>query len=115
MFIYAASYLTQRMHISTARALDINTGSLLVMLPVAALEAVVSDRFGRKPPLYIATASAAVLSWPLWWLMSQSHSVAIFAGQAGFGALFGFAYGGIPALMSDLLVPQIRCTLVGIG
>src|SRR5262249_3350719 len=80
MFIYAASYLTERMHVSTARALDINTGSLLVMLPLAVLGAVMSDRFGRKPPLYIATAGAVVLSWPLWWLMSQSHSVAIFAG-----------------------------------
>src|SRR5262249_54818419 len=32
MFVYAASYLTERMHVSTARALDINTGGLIVML-----------------------------------------------------------------------------------
>jgi len=115
MFIYAASYLTERMHVSTARALDINTGSLLVMLPLAVLGAVMSDRFGRKPPLYIATVGAVVLSWPLWWLMHQNHSVAIFAGQAGFGALFGLTYGSIPALMSELLVPEIRCTIVGIA
>ena len=115
MFIYAASYLTERMHVSTARALDINTASLLVMLPFAALGAIISDRLGRKLPLYVATAGAVVLSWPLWWLMNQSHALAIFAGQAGFGALFALAYGGIPALMSELLPTRVRCTAIGIG
>jgi MHS family proline/betaine transporter-like MFS transporter len=115
MFIYAASYLTERMHVSTARALDINTASLFVMLPVAALGAMLSDRFGRKLPLYVATAGTVLLAWPLWWLMHQSHALAIFAGQAGFGALFALAYGGIPALMSELLPTRVRCTAIGIG
>jgi MFS transporter, MHS family, proline/betaine transporter len=47
--------------------------------------------------------------------MNQDRSIAIFAGQAGFGALFGLAYGGIPALMSELLPTQVRCTAIGIG
>ena len=115
MFIYAASYLTERMHVSTARALDINTASLLVMLPFAVLGAIVSDRFGRKLPLYVATAGMVVLAWPLWWLMNQSHALVIFTGQAGFGALFALAYGGIPALMSELLPTRVRCTGIGIG
>src|SRR5262249_34288668 len=63
MFIYAASYLTEHMHVSTARALDINTASLFAMLPVAVLGALLSDRFGRKPPLYVATGGMVVLSW----------------------------------------------------
>ena len=115
MFIYAASYLTERMHVSTARALDINTASLFVMLPFAWAGALASDRFGRKVPLYLATVASAGLSWPLWWLMNQEASLAIFAGQAGFGALFAFAYGGIPALMSELLPTRVRCTAIGIA
>jgi MHS family proline/betaine transporter-like MFS transporter len=115
MFIYAASYLTERMHVSTARALDINTASLFVMLPFAWLGATLSDRFGRKLPLCAATAGAAVLSWPLWWLMNREDSLAIFAGQAGFGALFALAYGSIPALMSEILPTPVRCTGVGFG
>jgi MHS family proline/betaine transporter-like MFS transporter len=47
--------------------------------------------------------------------MNQDRSIAIFAGQAGFGALFGLAYGGIPALMSELLPTQVRCTAIGTG
>lgn len=115
MFIYAASYLTERMHVSTAHALDINTWSLVVMLAVAAWAAILSDRFGRKPPLYVATAGTFLLAWPLWWLMNQDHLIAVFLGQAGFAALFALAYGGIPALMSEVLPAEVRCTGIGVG
>ncbi len=115
MFIYAASYLTERMHVSTARALDVNTGSLLVMLLVAGPAALLSDRFGRKPLMYVAIAGTFVLAWPLWWLMHQASRPLIFAGQAGFGALFAIAYGSIPALMTELLPAEVRCTGIGIA
>jgi len=115
MFIYAASYLTERMHVTTARALDINTASLFVMLAVVGPAAMLSDRIGRKPPLYIASLATLALAVPLWWLMNQEHPMAIFAGQAGFGALFALGFGGIPALMSELLPPHVRCTGTGIG
>ncbi len=55
MFIYAASYLTERMHVGTARALDINTGGLIVMLALVVPAALVSDRVGRKPLMYLAS------------------------------------------------------------
>src|SRR5262249_39218911 len=42
MFVYAASYLKDHMHVSTAHALDVNTWSLFVMLVVLAPAAVVS-------------------------------------------------------------------------
>ena len=115
MFIYAASYLTDRMHVSTARALDINTSSLLVMIAVVLPSAFLSDRFGRKPLLYAATVGIFVLAWPLWWLMHQEDVAAILLGQAGFAALFGLAWGGLPALMSELLPAEARCTGIGIA
>jgi MHS family proline/betaine transporter-like MFS transporter len=115
MFIYAASYLTERMHVSTAHALDVNTGSLLVMLVVAAPAAILSDRIGRKPLIYVGIIGAFVLAWPLWWLMHQPRLAVIFVGQAGFAALFAIGFGGVPAMMSELLPPEIRCTGIGIA
>jgi MHS family proline/betaine transporter-like MFS transporter len=103
------------MHVSTARALDVNTGSLFVMLLIIAPGALLSDRFGRKPPMCVASAGIVALAWPLWWLMNQPSLPLIFAGQAGFAALFALGYGGIPALMSELLPAEVRCTGIGIA
>jgi MFS transporter, MHS family, proline/betaine transporter len=115
MFVYAASYLTEHMHVSTARALDINTLSLVVMLAMLLPVAIWSDRVGRKPLLYIGTVGMFALAWPLWWLMQQGTFAAILAGQAGFGILLGLAAGAMPGVMSEMLPPHVRCTATGIG
>lgn len=115
MFVYAASYLVERMHVSTARALDINTLSLVVMLALIVPSAMLSDRVGRKPMLYAITIGMFVLAWPLWWLMHQPTLAAILAGQAGFAALLGLTAGVAPAAMSEMLPARVRCTAVGIG
>jgi MHS family proline/betaine transporter-like MFS transporter len=115
MFIYAASYLTEHMHVSTARALDINTLGLLVMLVLVVPSASLSDRIGRKPVLYVVSMGMFALAWPLWRLMLEGSFTAILAGQAGFAVLLGLAYGVIPAVMSELLPAEIRCTAVGLG
>jgi MHS family proline/betaine transporter-like MFS transporter len=65
--------------------------------------------------MYVATTGMVALAWPLWWLMHQMHALTIFAGQAGFAALFALGYGSVPALMSELLPPDVRCTGTGIG
>ncbi|HXJ79934.1 MAG TPA: MFS transporter, partial [Candidatus Methylomirabilis sp.] len=80
MFIYAASYLTEHMHVTTAHALDINTSSLFVMLLTLGPTAAVSDRIGRKPLMIVATTTTVLLAWPLWWLMQQEQLLSIFLG-----------------------------------
>ena len=65
------------MHVSTARALDINTVSLVVMLALVVPAAMLSDRVGRKPMLYAITAGMVVLAWPLRWLLHQATFPAI--------------------------------------
>ena len=114
-FIYAASYLVRRMHVSTARALDINTLSLVIMLLVIVPAATLSDRVGRKPMLYAVTIGMFALAWPLWWLMHQPPFAAILAGQVGFGMLLGLMAGVAPATMSEMLPARVRCTAVAIG
>src|SRR5215813_2398347 len=115
MFIYAAAYLTEHMHVSTARALDINSACLFLMIGVLIAAAVLSDRLGRKPLIYAANLGMLALSWPLWWLMRQESLFVIFLGQAGFGILFAVGFGSIPALMGELLPTQVRCTGIGVA
>ena len=69
VFIYAASYLTDVMHFSTAQALDINTLALFVMLALAVPSGVLSDRIGRKPLLYAVSVGVILYQTA----MSKTH------------------------------------------
>ena len=115
IFVYAASYLTGQMHLSTAQALDINTANLFFMLILTAPAAMLSDRIGRKPMLFGVALGALVLAWPLWWLMHQHSFVSILAGQMGFALIFAVAFAVIPAVMAELLPPEVRCSGASIG
>ena len=115
IFVYAASYLTEQMHLTTARALDINTISLLFMLVLTAPAAMLSDRIGRKPMLYTVALSAFFVAIPLWWLMHQNSFLLILLGQMGFALIFAVAFAVIPSVMAELLPAEVRCSGASIG
>ncbi len=49
MFVFAVSYLTDQMHVSTAKTMDINTVSLILIALIVPVGGRLADRFGRKP------------------------------------------------------------------
>ena len=56
--------------LTESQALTANTLALLALLLLTPLSAVVSDRIGRKP-MYLASAICyALLTYPIFWLMS---------------------------------------------
>jgi MHS family proline/betaine transporter-like MFS transporter len=63
MFVYATSYLTERMHVSTASAMDINTLALVVMTAMIPVSGYAADRLGRRPVLLSGTLGIIVLSY----------------------------------------------------
>ena len=113
--VYAASYLTERMHVSTTKALDVNTLSLVVMVPAVLLAAILSDRIGRKPILYFTAVGTLLLAWPLWWLMHHQNFWLILAGQAGLAVLYGAGYAGLSAVMVEMLPTNVRCSATSLG
>ncbi len=115
LWVYAISYLTEQMHVSTSDALDINTLSLIILLPVITLSAILSDKIGRKPLLYFVALGSLLFSWPLWWLMHSQSFGMILAGQAGFAVLFGVGYSGLSAVMVEILPTKVRCSASGMG
>ncbi|WP_298769239.1 MFS transporter [uncultured Shewanella sp.] len=115
LWVYAISYLTEQMHVSTSSALDINTLSLIILLPVITFSAILSDKVGRKPLLYFVALGALFFSWPLWWMMHHHNFWMILAGQAGFALLFGVGYSGLSAVMVEILPTKVRCSASGIG
>ncbi|MGE0037965.1 MAG: MFS transporter [Xanthobacteraceae bacterium] len=115
MFVYVASWLQTADGISPAHALEINTISMIVLLPALLLSGWLSDRFGRRAVLLAAALGAIVLAVPLFSMMYQHALAVILMGQMGFGILIGLYGGAQPAAMVEAAPVAIRCTAVALG
>jgi len=114
-FVYVASWLQTADGISPAHALEINTTSMVMLLPALLASGWLSDRFGRKPILLLSSALAIVAGLPLFWIMYHPNPLVILVGQTGFGLIIGL-YGSAQATaMVEAAPARIRCTAVALG
>jgi MHS family proline/betaine transporter-like MFS transporter len=72
-FVYLVSWLQTADGIAPARALEINSMSMALLLPLMIATGILSDRIGRKPVLLVATALGFVGAVPAFWLLNH-HS-----------------------------------------
>jgi MHS family proline/betaine transporter-like MFS transporter len=115
MFVYIVSWLQLVDGIAPARALDINTISMTLIIPIELGVAWLSDRQGRRRILLVVTAAAFVTAWPLFWLLHRPEQSLILLGQVGFVVLIAGFYGCLPAFMVEAVPPEVRCTATALG
>jgi MHS family proline/betaine transporter-like MFS transporter len=115
VFVYAVSYLTGEMHFSTAKALDITTLALVVLVAVTPAVGLAADQIGRRPIMLFATLSGFFLTWPLWFAMHQETLAWILFGQLGFALINGIGWAMTVPVMVELLPAKVRCSGAGIS
>ena len=115
MFLYIVSWLQTADGIAPAHALEINTVSILALLPVCLFAGWLSDRIGRRTVMLLAMAGALVGSWPLFWLLHQPSPMSLLIGQAGFVLIVGLYAGTLPAALVEAVPRRVRCRVVAIG
>jgi MHS family proline/betaine transporter-like MFS transporter len=114
-FVYLVSWLQTADGIAPAHALEINSISMTMLLPVMIATGLLADRFGRKPFLLLATALGFVGAIPLFWLLLHPSLPLAQLGQLGFVVIVGL-YGGVqPTIMVEAVPLQVRCTAVALG
>jgi MFS transporter, MHS family, proline/betaine transporter len=114
-FVYLVSWLQTADGIPPASALEINSFSMVVMLAVVLATGFLTDRFGRKPILLVATILGFVGALPLFWLLNHSSVLLVQLGQLGLVLIIGLYGGTLPALLVEATPPQVRCTAVALG
>jgi MHS family proline/betaine transporter-like MFS transporter len=112
MFLYIVSWLQLVHGMPQARALEVNTVSMALLLPVMAAAGWLSDRVGRKPILAGAMVTGFATALPLLWLMLQPSPTLIVLGQLGFVLTCGTAIAVMPSLVVETTPAAIRCTVI---
>jgi len=113
MFIYIVSWLQLADGIPPAQALEINTISMIVLLPIMLAAGWLSDRFGRKPLMLASAALGFVLALPLFWVMLNPALALL--GQLCIVLIIGPYIGVTPALLVEMAPTRVRCTAVALG
>ncbi len=111
-FVYLSSYIVNYLKLPLAKALTINTISMLILTLITPVIGLLSDKIGRKPILIIATLSFIVFSYPLFLLMQLGSFAAILSAQLGFTLLVAGLFSVIPATLVELTRANIRYTAI---
>src|SRR5258707_7897476 len=109
-FVYLVSWLQVADGVAPARALEINSVSMVVLLPVMVVTGLLTDRFGRKPFLLLATILGFVGAIPVFWLLNHHSALYAQLGQLGLVLMVGLYCGTQPSIMVEIAPLQIRCT-----
>ena len=115
IFVYAASYLVDKMHFSSAQALDITTVNLIVIALFALLVGRCADIFGSRVILMSGAVGTLLFGWPLWWLMHQESLALVFLGQLGFSALNAIGWALSITVLTEMAPAGLRCSAVALG
>jgi MHS family proline/betaine transporter-like MFS transporter len=115
LFVYIVSWLQLADGIAPVHALEINSLSMIVLLPCMVGMGALSDRLGRKPLLLAATVLAFASAVPLFALMQSGEHLYVQLGQLGFVLSVGMFLGTQPTLMVEEVPAGVRCTAIAIG
>lgn len=115
MFLYIVTWLQDVDGVSPARALEINTVSMVALLPVMVAAGWLSDRVGRRPLMFGALVLGFAGALPFLWLMHHPDPVLMLAGQLAFVVPAGICLGVMPAVLTEAVPAGVRCTAVSLG
>jgi MHS family proline/betaine transporter-like MFS transporter len=115
MFLYVVSWLQLVDGVAPARALAITTSSMAILLMVMLAAGWMSDRVGRRTPMFAAHVLALMSALPLLWLMHHPDPRLIQLGQMGFVLILGTTMAITPVIMVEATPYEVRCTAIAIG
>jgi MHS family proline/betaine transporter-like MFS transporter len=116
-FLWLPTWLSDinRPPLDEGRALTANTISLAALLVLTPLTALLSDRLGRRPMILGTALGYALLSYPLFLLMSTGTFAAALLGGLVFAACNSFFSGCMAATLVELFPTRTRYTGMAIA
>ena len=105
---YMPTYLSNEMGMSERDSFIASTVSLATYIGLIFLMGRLSDRFGRKPMLVVASLLFLGLTVPLFSLLDHQPLLVILAIQILFGAMLAMNDGTLPCLLAEIFPTRVR-------
>ena len=115
IFTYAASYLVEQSHFTSAQALNITTLNLVLMTLAIPVFGVLGDRFGLRNTYLTIAFATFVTAVPAWWLMHRPDLGLVFFGQLVLALVNGAASALTVAALAGMCKPHLRCSTIALG
>lgn len=115
LFVWMPTYLSKIVTPPVDHALMVNTISMVLLICVIPIAGTLSDRFGRKNVLIVATVVMGVVVYPLFKVIDQGNMLTTLGAQLVFAILVGAIQGPVPALMAEMFPTRTRYTGIGIS
>jgi MFS transporter, MHS family, proline/betaine transporter len=114
-FVFTTTWLHQVAAVPVPIALLLDSIGLGLMMLMTPFIGALSDRFGRKPVLFIGGAGLILLSVPLLGWVGHGTVFSIITGQFGFAIFVGCFAGAGPAFMVEAFPKHVRCSGLSVG
>ena len=115
IFVYLVTWLQLVDKMSPKVSLEINTLSMVTLIPIMIASGALSDRIGRKPVLISGLIAAIIFAYPLFNGLYHHSQTVIQLCQLGFAVLVGIFLGVSPTFMVEAAPAHVRATSVALG
>ncbi|MDA2920875.1 MFS transporter [Desulfobacterota bacterium AH_259_B03_O07] len=115
IFVYLTTFLSTETHVLLSSALDINTVSMVVLMVLAPLMGLLSDRIGRKPVMITGCLIIAIFAYPLFIVLTKGNTTYDLLSQLVFAVGLAMVFGPFGAMMVELFPTKVRMSAVSIG
>ncbi|NMY36118.1 MULTISPECIES: MFS transporter [unclassified Pseudomonas] len=105
---YMPTYLSTEMGMSERDSFIASTVSLATYIGLIFLMGKLSDRFGRKTMLVMASVLFLGLTFPLFSLLGNSSLIVILMIQIAFGAILAMNDGTLPCFLAEIFPTRVR-------
>jgi len=115
LLTYMPTYVSETLGLSLTAALIANSIGLVVLMALIPFTGALSERIWRKPLLLAFSVFIALLSYPLFLLVSTGAFPLIVIGHVLFGFVISLFSGPGPAALAEVLPTNVRYSALGVS
>jgi MHS family proline/betaine transporter-like MFS transporter len=116
LLVFMTTFAAQQLHIDLGLALYSTTLANIIYGVLTPFVGALSDRIGRKPPLYACAVACVLFAYPAFLLLTSVGTIwGLVLVQAIAGVILALCTGVLPSMLAEMFPTRIRYSAISIG